>query len=171
MPGFDFNDDEETEQETTPEVTEGNFQKLRAHTRKLERDLKKLEEERAELRTFKAQAEQAQRKNTATSVFSELGLGEKQATAYLAMNPDSEINRESAITWAKDLGFQVVASDEEQEVSEQESTSFRPVSIGGVVPTRGRVSYEQYRTLMASDPSAAVKLIQEGRVDGLMHSA
>lgn len=160
MPDIDFDDDD-----TTQDDTSTNFTQLRAHARKLERDLKRFQEQNAELLTFKAEAEKTQRRGTATSVFSEIGLGEKQAQAFLAMNPEAEISRDTAVQWAKDLGFAVVGAEPEEEV--EEVVSFRPVSVGGVAPSTKRLTYEQYRAMLASNPSAAMQAVSEGRVDGI----
>jgi hypothetical protein len=172
MPDFvyDPDDDEDAGTPVSEETKETNFQQLRQHARKLERDLKKSQEAEAALRTKAAQYEAQERERQASGVFTQIGLGEKQAQAFVKLNPEAEITRETAIAFARDIGLPVEISDDDERNAEQEATSFRPISIGGVSPAKGRVSYEEYRTLLANDPTTAVEMLRQGRVDGILQT-
>lgn len=155
----DDTEDEEVVGDTNP------MKQLRAHARKLERDLKAGSTELEELRKYRTDSELRIREQEAGKVFAELGLSEKQAKLFLKTNPDTEVTKDSIKEFAVEYGLGIQQSEEDDAVDSQTSDTFVPVTSGGT-PVRNVLNREQFESLKRTDMAAAVKAVQEGRVEG-----
>lgn len=158
---LDDDDDLETGsgQETNP------FKELRAHAKKLEKDLKARDAELEELRSFRQQYQAEQREKAAAAEFEKLGLTAKQAKLYAKLNPDEDITEQAVVSFARDYGF--IA---EETPDPKNEADFKPVAIAGASPVKGTVSYEEYQAMLKTNPQAALQAVADGRVDGLMRT-
>lgn len=141
------------------------MKQLRAHARKLEKDLKAGTTELEELRQYKVTSELAIREVQAGKVFTELGLSDKQAKLFLKTNPDTEVTKDSIKAFAVEYGLGIQESEEDAALDAQTSDSFVPVTSGGN-PVRNVLNREQFEALKRTDMGAAVKAVQENRVEG-----
>ena len=156
--------EEESEEEETPGDS-APMKQLRAHGRKLQKDLKAQEAELTELRTFKTTTELASRELQAGKLFTELGLSDKQARLFLKTNPDTEVTKDSIKEFAVEYGLGIQESEEDATLDAQTSDTFVPVTTGGN-PVRSTLNREQFEALKKTDMAAAVKAVQENRVEG-----
>lgn len=138
------------------------FKSLRAHAKKLEKDLASQATELEELRKVREEYTAAQRKTQASS----LGLTAGQAKVFLKYNGDGDITPETVKAWKLDVGLETVEAPTEAEAA-VESRTFSPVQVGGVAPVKDSLTYEQYQQLLTLDFHAAAKAVQEGRVIGM----
>ncbi len=176
MPNGLFGDDDDDEGQGSggPGNENTSFQELRAHARQLEKAQKAAAKELEELRSFKVQAEAADKLNKARS----LGLTETQAKTFIKVT-EGEVTPEAVQGFRAELGL---AAPETEGTSVGEDNpgayptptlnvpsmaGFSPLSAGGTSPVRNILTYEQYQVLLVKDPAAAMKAVAEKRVDGL----
>lgn len=154
LAGFD-SDEEDTDDEVTdnrpPEST--GFKQLRAHAKKLERDLNRHKKEVEELRAFRTEVEQKERLSTLTTA----GLNEKQATVFLrtydAVTPENLSEFKNDV-----LGISA-------EKPEDTSTGFGPTSVIEDRGMAGTIGKAEFETLMRENPAKAWALGNSGKVD------
>ena len=154
----DDGDEDNSSQDSNP------MKELRDHTKALERERKTLTKELDELRAWKADREHADRSKSVTGVFSDLGLGEKQAELYMKLNPEAEsVEPGDARAFAEEYGWAVTSSDEE---SADTSAGFSPSQASSGIPAKGqRLSSEDFWKLVKENQAEALKMARDGRVD------
>jgi peptidoglycan/xylan/chitin deacetylase (PgdA/CDA1 family) len=149
-------DEDEGEEETSSKTNP-----LRAHIRKLEKELKAATGELETLRTFKTEYDSKLKATTAETVFKDLGLTEKQAALFMKVNPDTDPSPASAKAFAEEYGFTVTENDE----STEEEGSFTPTPTTSGVPAPGKIwESDEWYKLYDSNPQEAMKLAAQGRV-------
>lgn len=138
---------------------------IRDHAKNLERQLKAQEKELDTLRKMRDEYEADARRAKAQAVFSEVGLSEKHATLFAALNPEVEPDVEAVKAFAEEFGLSPSApADGEDKVVAKEDPGFAPVS-SGTPDSKRRYSAEEWWTLQRENPAAALQAVKDGRVD------
>jgi len=156
----DFLLDDTDDDEATEEPRKDPFKELRAHAKRLEKELKAREAELEELKRFKAEQEARAFREQVARTFEQLGLPGNYAELY----PEGrEATQEAVSEFARKYGWL-----KEEPTAPVQSGGFQPVSLGGVSPVNARLTYEQYEELLRTDPAEAIRAVAENRVDGLL---
>lgn len=140
---------------------------IRDHAKSLERQLKAQERELETLRNLRDQYEQEARKAKTAKVFTEVGLSEKHATLFAALNPDAEPDAESVKAFAEEYGLAMQTADTEADgdkLKDESDPGFSPITSGQPTDKR-RYSSEEWWTLQRENPAAALQAVKDGRVD------
>lgn len=137
---------------------------LRAQNRRLAKELKEAKAASEDLIKFKTEYESQQKASTASKVFTDLGLPEAQAKAFVKLYPESEVNAETVKAYALEYGLAVTG----EPAPEEKTDSFRPVSAAGSSPVKGTLKYEEYQNLLETNPTAALQAVAENRVEGML---
>ena len=152
----------EEEEDNNPSQQTGPFQQLRKHARALEKELKTREKELEELKSFKAEVENRQKRELLERSFEQVGLNVKHAELFAAVRPDAEPTVEAVRAFAVEYGFISAPADDEEE---SESDGFSPTPPSGVPAHKKRLTSEEFDSLYKSNPLEAMKAAEEGRVD------
>jgi len=162
MPESSFNDDLDLDDE--PQAP-NPVRDAREAVKRAKAEAAELKKQLEELQVFKAEAEKTQRETSVAQAFAEF---DQPASAAKYFPADQEPTKENVASYLKDFGINIL-DDDEQEAASQATSDFTPVTVGGPSP-RKRLSYEDYQVLLNSDPAAAIKALQENRVDGMMRT-
>jgi septal ring factor EnvC (AmiA/AmiB activator) len=135
------------------------FKQLRAHARKLEKDLKDRDKELEDLRTFRQNLEKEQREGNAKSKFKALGLAEKQADLFLTKNPEGDVTDDAVRTFAVEYGLITPSED-----GSDDQSGFTPAPADGSPAGSKQLTNEEFWTLYGENPSAALEAAKKGRV-------
>ena len=156
---FDIFGDDDVETEKTPDSNP--VRDLRKHANKLEKDLKAAQAKLEPLEAFKAEYDAKVKAETVGNIFTKLGLNPAQAKLYELAMPESEPSEETVGKWAVEYGL--AASDESVV---PDTSGFTPTTTPeGVPPGTKRLSRDEWLNLSVSDPAAAQRVFQQGRVD------
>lgn len=159
-----LDDDDEGNEDLEPKSNKV-IQDIRRAYRKLEKDHKALLAETEELRTFKSERVIAERNEQVGAAFKEVGLNEKHAKLWAALNPDTEVSSKAVAEWAVEYGLAEEGSLQAPAGEEPPATdapSFRPTT--GASPVAAQMSPAELKDLYARDPQAALAAIQRGKV-------
>lgn len=139
---------------------------IRDHAKNLERQLKAQERELETLRKMRDQYEADARRAKAQAAFAEVGLSEKHATLFAALNPDAEPDVEAVKAFAEEYGLAPApaSTDGDDKVVSHEDPGFSPVASGTPTDKR-RYSSEEWWALQRENPAAALLAVKENRVD------
>lgn len=159
---FDWDDLDDTN-------VNSSMKSLRDHAKDLEKQLKAAAKREGELNTQLFTYKQAEKTQGLARKFEEQGLNEKQAKLFLALNPDiEEINLESIQEFAEEYGLTTPTKVEGENAPIEvnaETAGFVKVPNSIATPPDGKVlSSEEYESLLATDQTAALRAVQEGRV-------
>lgn len=147
---------EDDEQDPTDQSSP--FRQLRDHSKKLEKELRQRDKELEELRTFKADFEASQKKQSVSKTFGELGLTEKHAELFLKANPEAEVTAEVVQKFAEEYGL-VEAKEQE------EDSGFSPLAAtDGVPASKEPMKASEFWALYSENPHAALEQAKKGRV-------
>jgi hypothetical protein len=151
-------DDEEVEDEAPAKQNN----QLAAAQRKLDKALK----ENEELRAYKAERDRADRENSISGIFTEVGLNPKHAKLFSALNPEGDVTAEAVASFARD--YALISEDQEIETPEPARQGFTPTAIPEGAPLGAKTySVEEWRNLAFSNPVEAQKLLERGQVPDL----
>lgn len=138
---------------------------IRDHAKALERQLKAQERELETLRSLRDQYESDARRAKTAAVFTEVGLSEKHATLFAALNPDVEPDAETVKAFAEEYGLAIARTEgDDDKLKAEEDPGFSPVTSGQPTDKR-RYSSEEWWTLQRENPAAALQAVKDGRVD------
>lgn len=164
MPDSFYDDDLDLEDPENQE-TKDPIKELRAQARRLAKELKEAKAANEDLAKFKTEYESNEKAKVAAKIFTDLGLPEAQAKAFIRLNPDAEATADAVKVYAREYGLVTADAEVEEEVVE---TTFRPISTGGTSTVKGTMKHEEYEDLMRTNPQAALQAVAENRVQGLM---
>jgi hypothetical protein len=160
---FDLDGFEDDADETPEASNESDpFKKLRAHSRKLERQLRENKKELEELRSFRVNRETELRNSTVAETLKSLGLSENHAELFNAVNKDAEPTEANIKAFAEKYGL---ASAPAGDGSTEEAGGFAPTPPAGSPAAPKRLSSAEWHSLYKENPEAAFKALRESRVD------
>jgi hypothetical protein len=149
-------------EEEAPQVQENkSFKDLRRHANKLEKDLSSSQAELEELRQFRDDFNNQKKTDELRAVFSELDLNTAHMKFWQLENPDAAPTSEAVGKWAVENGFA-----QETEEAPAPTGGFTPTTTPEGVPPGGkRYTRDEWLNLSITDPAAAQRVHQQGRVD------
>lgn len=166
----DFDDDSVDEQGQVEPTRDSNpIKQLRAQLRAAQKQLKEQSQIVSEYETFKAERDAQVKAEATGKIFEQMGLNPVHAKLFMATN-SQDATAEAIAKFALDYGLGVPADKEAELEKVAEGPKFIPVSPGGAVPVRNRLSREQFEALKKTDMTAAAKAVEENRVDGFTAS-
>jgi hypothetical protein len=126
-------EDDSDEGDTAPQAdTNKSFTDLRKAYIRKEKDLKALEKEVEDLRTFKSGIVEVQTQQAINSVFTEVGLNPKHADLFKAVNKElspETVTKDAVAAFAAEYEL-VTNSGEAVEAPETKPAGFTPVTTG-----------------------------------------
>lgn len=157
---FDFVDPdeedttEEVEQTPAPQAKDtAQLDKMKGYTKRVEKELAASKKETAELKARWAEAESKAKANALTAA----GLNEKQAQAFLALNPDNpEVTPEAIQAFRSEvLGIG----------EPPEPTGFGPTDVSGERSTGGNFyTRHEFEQIMRENPAKGEQIAASGKV-------
>lgn len=160
---YDDTTDDTQDADTTDQKRQNDeAAKLRKQLKESREALKELEE----LRTEKAERDAKIRLTDLGEVFAEMGLRQKFAKFYPA---DGATDAASVKAWAIEEEFLEPATEDVEE--QKKLQPFRPLSVDGSSQVKGTYTKEEIVELAKTDPRAAQKAYEEGRVTGLVNAS
>lgn len=183
-----LDNDDDGENEDKQESDNSSFRDLRAHAKRLERQVAKLQKEREALLEFKTKVEEEKKQATVARLFKEVGLSEKHAGLFIKVTPDLDpesVSVETVRSFAEeyDLPLKQEPSSESPETGvgqdwsqekirevspkvgeKKEATGFAPVAPGALTSARIITDVSEAAKLYVSNPEEYVRLRQAGRI-------
>jgi len=162
--GNPFEDDTDDEDLGNEGQASSTIQDLRKAFNRVKQEKKDLEARVEELSAFQATVVKEKRQAAVTSSFEEVSLDPRHVKLYEALNPDvalEAITAESVAAFAAEYGL-VTTSGETVEAAAAPS-GYTPVTTGQASKP-SMLDRSEWLKLVNTDPAAAYKAHQEGRV-------
>lgn len=152
----------EDEEETPDPGTESeNFKKVRDYSKKLEKALKRQQDQINELTEYKETATRESRSAALAAGFKDAGLSEAQVALYPA---EAEVSADAIKEFATKYGLTAGSSTEGTTEKQPQAAGFKPEGQEGGTPSNV-VARSDWLKMVQNDPDAAQRLLNEGKVD------
>jgi ribosomal protein L13E len=154
-----------------PFSSQNPIKEARDYAKRLEKKVRELEKEKADLTAQVATFERKERQGTKIAELAKAGLNEKHAKLFMAVNPDlEEITPEAVKAFVEEYALVTVSSNGDGEPSPEpgDDTGFTPAAVpgfgNGPSPSRKVYKRDEFIKLQETDPAQALLVLQEGRV-------